>query len=221
MVKKRKQFDLIVWDWDGTLADSTGMIARAIVKAAEQVGLPSLTMDQARHVIGLGLRDAIHALFPDISDEKAQDLTKQYTINYYAAEEDVLLFDGAVALISELNRKGYKQAIATGKGRRGLNIALERSGIAKYFHASRTADECFSKPHPQMLDELMDFLVVTPERTIMIGDTTYDMQMAKNAGTQSLAVTFGAHKADQLLSCHPKGIFNTFSELSAWLINNA
>lgn len=221
MAEKRKQFDLIVWDWDGTLADSTGMIARAIVKAVEQVGLPPLTMDQARHVIGLGLRDAIRTLFPEITNEKAQDLTKQYTINYYAAEEDVMLFDGAVALISELNRKGYKQAVATGKGRKGLDIALQRSGIGKYFHATKTADECFSKPHPQMLDELMDFLVVTPERTLMIGDTTYDMQMAKNAGTQCLAVTFGAHSADKLLSLNPKGIFNTFNELSAWLINNA
>lgn len=221
MVEKRTQFDLIVWDWDGTLADSTGMIARAIVKAAEQVGLPALMMDQARDVIGLGLRDAIYTLFPDITNQKAQDLTKQYTINYYAAEEDVMLFDGAVALISELNRKGYKQAVATGKGRKGLNIALQRSGIAKYFHDTRTADECFSKPHPQMLDELMDSLVVTPERTLMIGDTTYDMQMAKNADTQCLAVTFGAHSAEKLLSFHPKGIFNTFQDLSAWLINNA
>lgn len=221
MIEKRRQFDLIVWDWDGTLADSTGMIARAIVKAAQEVGLPSLELGQARNVIGLGIRDAIRTLFPSISSEQAQALTRRYTINYYAAEEDVLLFEGAMALIAELKRKGFKQAIATGKGRRGLNTALQRLDMEKYFHATRTADECFSKPHPQMLDELMDFLVVTPERTLMIGDTTYDMLMAKNADVQSLAVSYGAHRADELLNCQPKALFNTFDELSTWLINNA
>jgi phosphoglycolate phosphatase len=216
-----KQFDLIVWDWDGTLADSTGMIASALIKAAEQVGLPKLELQKARHVIGLGLRESIQTLFGDISHEQAQALAKQYTINYYASEQEVPLFEGAVTLIAELTKRGYKQAVATGKGRRGLNLALERSSVAKYFLATRTVDECFSKPHPQMLDELMDLLVATPERTLMIGDSTYDLQMAQNAGVQSLAVTFGAHTSEQLLALNPKGIFNTFSELSEWLLHNA
>lgn len=222
MLKKtNKQFDLIVWDWDGTLADSTGMIAHAIVQAAEHVGLPKLAIQEAKNIIGLGLRESIHALYGDISEDKAEALAKQYRENYYAGEQTIPLFGGAQDLIAELGRQGFKQAVATGKGRRGLNLALERSGVANHFQATKTADECFSKPHPQMLDELMDLLVVTPERTLMVGDSTYDMQMAKNAGVQSLAVTFGAHESQKLLQYHPKGIFNTFSDLSGWLLNNA
>jgi phosphoglycolate phosphatase len=218
---KEKQFDLIVWDWDGTLADSTGMIARALVKAAEQVGLPAIALEEARHVIGLGLRESIQTLFGNISDEQSQALAKQYTLNYYAAEHAIPLYDGASKLIAELTKRGYKQAIATGMGRRGLNLALEHSALAKYFQATRTVDECFSKPHPQMLNELMEFLVTTPARTLMIGDSSYDLQMAQNAGIESLAVTFGAHTRQQLLKLHPKAIFNTFGELSDWLLQNA
>lgn len=216
-----KQFDLIVWDWDGTLADSTGMIAQAVVQAAAQVGLPKLELQAARNIIGLGLRESIQALYGGIPAEQAQALTKQYTANYFAKEHKIPLFDGGQELIAQLARRGHKQAVATGKGRRGLDLALNRSGVAKHFHATRTADECFSKPHPQMLDELMDLLVTTPERTLMIGDSTYDLQMAQNAGVQSLAVTFGAHPSEKLLKYHPKGIFNTFNDLSAWLLNNA
>jgi phosphoglycolate phosphatase len=217
----KKQFDLIVWDWDGTLADSTGMITKAVVDAAAQVGLPKLDPKDARNIIGLGLRESIHALFGDISPEQSQALAKQYTANYYAGEQDIPLFVGAKELITELSRRGYKLAVATGKGRHGLNLALERTGFGHLFHATRTVDECFSKPHPQMLDELMDILVVRPERTLMIGDSSYDLQMAENAGVQSLAVTFGAQTADKLLRYNPKGIFDEFSELSYWLLRNA
>ena len=217
----KKQIDLIVWDWDGTLADSTGMITKAVVDAAAQVGLPTLDPKAASNIIGLGLKESIHALFGDIPAEQAQALARQYTANYYAGEQEIPLFTGAQALISELHRRGHKQAVATGKGRRGLNLALERSGLSKYFHETRTVDECFSKPHPQMLDELMDILVATPQRTLMIGDSSYDLQMAQNAGVQALAVTFGAQFADKLLRYNPKGIFNEFSELSYWLLQNA
>ncbi len=216
-----KQFDLIVWDWDGTLADSTGMIAAAIVKAAEQVGLPKPSLTEARDVIGLGLNQSINTLFGDIPLEQARALAEQYRQNYFAGEQAIPLFEGATTLVAELSRRGYKQAVATGKGRRGLNLALERSGVANYFQATRTVDECFSKPHPQMLDALMDHCVVTPERTLMIGDSTYDLQMAENAGVQALAVTYGAHSSTQLLKLNPKGIFKQFNELSDWLINNA
>jgi phosphoglycolate phosphatase len=217
----KKKFDLIVWDWDGTLADSTGMIALAIIKAASEAGLPKLELLTARNVIGLGLRESIYSLFGDIPAAQSQALAAKYRANYFAGEQEIPLFDGAQKLIAELSRRGHKLAVATGKGRHGLNLALERSEIANYFQATRTVDECFSKPHPQMLDELMDLLVVTPERTLMIGDSTYDLEMAKNAGIQSLAVTFGAHSSEKLLKYNPKGIFNQFSDLSEWLLNNA
>jgi len=217
----KKKFDLIVWDWDGTLADSTGMITKAVVDAAEQVGLPALDPKAARNIIGLGLRESIQALFGDIPAVQAQAVAKQYTANYYAGEKEIPLFAGAKEVIIELNRRGYKLAVATGKGRHGLNLALQHCGLGNYFHDTRTMDECFSKPHPQMLDELMDVLVATPERTLMIGDTSYDLQMAKNADVKALAVTFGAQSGDKLLEYNPLEIFNEFSELSDWLLSNA
>ena len=214
-----KQFDLIVWDWDGTLADSTGMITQAIVSAAAQVGLPTLNPQAASNIIGLGLKESIHALFGDIPADKAQALAQQYTANYYAGEAEIPLFAGAKETIIELNRRGFKLAVATGKGRRGLNLALEHSGLTPYFHATKTVDECFSKPHPQMLDELMDELVVRPERTLMIGDTSYDLQMAQNANVQAIAVTFGAQSRDKLLGYDSIALFNEFKDLSVWLLS--
>ena len=216
-----KQFDLIVWDWDGTLANSTGMIVDAIVLAASQVGLPTLDPVAASNIIGLGLRESIDALFADITEDKAQALAKQYTANYYAGEEAIPLFAGAKSTIIELNRRGFKLAVATGKGRRGLNLALEHCGLTHYFHETRTVDECLSKPHPQMLDELMDACVTTPERTLMIGDTSYDLQMAKNAGVQALAVTFGAQSQAQLSMYNSLQMFHQFGDLSAWLLKHA
>ena len=213
-----KQFDLIVWDWDGTLANSTGMITDAIVSAAAQVGLPALDPLAASNIIGLGLKESIHALFGNISAEKAQALAKQYTANYYARESEIPLFEGAADTIKTLHKRGFKLAVATGKGRRGLNLALEHCGLSPYFHATKTVDECFSKPHPQMLDELMDELIVRPERTLMIGDTSYDLQMASNAGIPAVAVTFGAQSRDKLNSYNSIAMFTQFSELSSWLL---
>ncbi len=216
-----KQFDLIVWDWDGTLADSTGMITRAIVKAAEQAGLAPLTPEQASSIIGLGLRESIQSLYPDITDEQARALATNYNLNYFAGESEILLFNGAAETIKTLNRRGHKLAVATGKSRRGLNLALEHTQLRQYFHATRTVDECFSKPHPQMLDELMDDLVALPERTLMIGDTSYDLQMARNAGVPAIGVTFGAQSADVWQEFAPIQQFDDFASLSQWLLENA
>ena len=214
-----KQFDLIVWDWDGTLADSTGMITNAIVSAAEQVGLPTLDPFAATNIIGLGLKESIYALYGNIPIEKAQALARQYTANYYAGESEIPLFEGAADAIKTLHNRGFKLAVATGKSRRGLNLALKHCGLAPYFHATKTVDECFSKPHSQMLDELMDELVTTSERTLMIGDTSYDLQMAQNAGVPAVAVTFGAQSCDKLLGYNSIKMFNQFCDLSAWLLD--
>ncbi len=128
-----KQFDLIVWDWDGTLADSTGMITRAIVKAAEQAGLPPLSPEQASSIIGLGLRESIQSLYPDITEEQARALATNYNLNYFAGESEILLFGGAAETIKTLNRRGHKLAVATGKSRRGLNLALEHTQLRHFF----------------------------------------------------------------------------------------
>ena len=215
---KEKQFDLIVWDWDGTLANSTGMITDALVKAAAEVGLPTLDPQAASNIIGLGLKESIYALFGEIPAEQAKALAVRYSANYYDGESEIPLFAGAKETIIELNRRGFKLAVATGKGRRGLNLALQHCGLTNYFHITRTVDECFSKPHPQMLDEIMDELVITPERTLMIGDTSYDLQMAQNAGVSSVGVTFGAQAGEKLLSYNPIQLFHQFDALSAWLL---
>ena len=215
-----KKFDLIVWDWDGTLADSTSMITNAILEAAAQVGLPELTAKTASSIIGLGLRESIQALYGDIPTKQAQALSTQYNINYYAGEREIPLFTGAADTINALNKRGFKLAVATGKGRHGLNLALAHCGLGKLFHATRTVDECCSKPHPQMLDELMDQLVILPERTLMIGDTSYDLLMAKNAGVSSIGVTYGAQTAEQWQHLNPIQQFDSFSSLGRWLLES-
>ena len=216
-----RRFDLIVWDWDGTLANSTGMITEAFVAAAGHVGLPAVPAENVTNIIGLGLKESIFAVYGDIAPELAQKLAQQYSANYYAGEQAIPLFEGAKNMIIELNRRSYKVAVATGKGRRGLNLALQHCGLTQYFHATRTVDECFSKPHPQMLDELMDECVTTPERTLMIGDTSYDLQMAANAGVPAVAVTFGAQSREKLLSYNCVQMFDKFSDLNAWLLSDA
>lgn len=213
-----KQFDLVVWDWDGTIADSTGLISQALIKAAEQAGLPGLSEARARSIIGLGLRESIEVLYGNLPEFQAQALATNYNRNYYANENNILLFAGIAELIASVDKKGCKQAVATGKGRRGLNTALQLSGLSRYFNATKTVDECFSKPHPQMLDELMDELVVMPERTLMIGDSQYDMQMGKNAGVNTAAVSYGSQTAEHLQQYSPDYIFDDVATLSAWLL---
>lgn len=216
-----KQFDLVVWDWDGTIADSTGMITQALIKAADEAGLPALSEERARSIIGLGLRESIEVLYGDIPEFQAQALANNYQRLYYANENNILLFAGIADTIATLDRKGCKQAVATGKGRRGLNAALQQSGLSKFFNATKTVDECFSKPHPQMLDELMDDLVVMPERTLMIGDSQYDMQMGKNAGVITAAVSYGSQTASHLQQYSPDHLFHDVATLSAWLLEQA
>ncbi len=215
-----KPFDLIVWDWDGTIADSTGMITQALIKAADEAGLPPLTDERARSIIGLGLRESIEVLYGPLPQFQAQALAAHYHRHYYAGENNILLFSGIAETIAALHKKGCKQAVATGKGRRGLNTALQLSGLSRNFSATKTVDECFSKPHPQMLDELMDELVVMPERTLMIGDSQYDMQMGKNAGVVTAAVTYGSQTATHLQQYSPDYMFHDVATLSAWLLES-
>ncbi|TXI47559.1 HAD family hydrolase [Methylophilus sp.] len=213
-----KQFDLVVWDWDGTIADSTGMITQALIKAADEAGLPALSEARARSIIGLGLRESIEVLYGDIPEFQAQALANHYQRNYYAGENTMVLFGGIADTIAAIDRTGCKQAVATGKGRRGLNAALQLSGLSKFFNATKTVDECFSKPHPQMLDELMDELVVMPARTLMIGDSQYDMQMGKNAGVITAAVSYGSQTASHLQQYSPDYLFDDVATLSSWLL---
>lgn len=216
-----KRFDLIVFDWDGTLADSTTMIVDCIREASAEIGLQVPERSVARKVIGLGLKEAVASLFGDLSLEQYDKLTASYRAHYFQRDEETLLYEGVLDNIVNLNQQGFMLAVATGKGRNGLNLSLQRSGLAGYFHATRCVDECYSKPHPQMLLELMDELGATPGRTLMIGDTTFDLQMAQNANAASLAVSYGAHPLEHLLPHGPLAHFDDFTKLSQWLIMNA
>lgn len=216
-----QRFDLIVFDWDGTLLDSTGAIVHAIQAACRDLELPEPPAECARQVIGLGLADALRQTAPTLTEARVPDMVERYRHHYLARDADLCLFDGIEPLIEGLHARGFDLAVATGKSRVGLNRALDHSGLVRYFPVSRCADECFSKPHPQMLLELMDQLCVEPERTLMIGDTTHDVQMAINAGVSALAVTYGAHSHEALDALSPLACLASVAELTDWLERHA
>lgn len=216
-----KRFDLLVFDWDGTLLDSTGAIVAAVQAACRDLGHPEPPDEHARQVIGLGLADALRQSVPTLPEGMFPQMIERYRHHYLGSDERLSLFDGAFELIEELHGQGYLLAVATGKSRLGLNRAMGYSGLGEYFSASRCADECFSKPHPQMLDELMDEFAVSPERVLMIGDTTHDLQMAINAGVAHVAVAYGAHSAKALDALNPLARLQSVEELAHWLRENA
>ncbi|MDP2143852.1 MAG: HAD-IIIA family hydrolase [Gallionella sp.] len=216
-----KRYDLIVFDWDGTVMDSTAVIAGSIQAACRDLGLNVPSDEAARHVIGLGLVQALRHAVPDAPEAMYEPLVERYRYHFLSQDLAIPLFDGARETIAELRDAGYWLAVATGKSRAGLERVMESSGMKDYFHATRTADQTFSKPHPAMLMELMDELAVTPDRTLMIGDTTHDVQLAQNAGVDVVAVAYGAHPPEQLLELQPLALVGDFDELRAWLKVNA
>lgn len=216
-----KRFDLLVFDWDGTLMDSAAAIVTAIQAASRDLGLPEPSDAAARHVIGLGLEDALRHAVPELAVADYGKMVDRYRYHYLARDHELTLFAGVPELIASLRDAGFMLAVATGKSRIGLDRALRVGGLDTSFHASRCADECFSKPHPQMLLELMDEFAVAPERALMIGDTTHDLQMAINAGVGSLAVSYGAHPVANLDALQPLARLDQVSELRAWLQQHA
>ncbi|MBD5805299.1 Pyrophosphatase PpaX [Azoarcus sp. Aa7] len=216
-----KRFDLIVFDWDGTLMDSAAAIVSAIVAASRDLNLPEPSEARARHVIGLGLVDALRHAVPDLPESDYPRMVERYRYHYLARDHELSLFPGAYAMIEELSAAGRMLAVATGKSRLGLNRALECSGLGPFFHSTRCADECFSKPHPAMLEEIMDELGVARDRTLMVGDTTHDLQMARNAGVAGLGVAFGAHPRAALEGEEVVGLLDSPAELALWLRENA
>jgi phosphoglycolate phosphatase len=216
-----KRYDLIVFDWDGTVMDSTAIIAGSIQSACRDLGLPVPDDDMARHVIGLGLMQALRHAVPTAPEEMYEQLVARYRYHFLSQSDAIPLFDQARETIIELHEAGYQLAVATGKNRNGLDLALQSTNMGEYFHATRTADRTFSKPHPAMLLEIMDELNVKPGRVLMVGDTTHDLQMAINAGVDVVGVTHGAHPEHQLRELKPLALLNDFAELRAWLKANA
>lgn len=213
-----RPFDLVVFDWDGTVVDSTAMIAQCIRQAAADLAITVPTLAQASHVIGLGLMDALAAAVPDLPAERAEEFSLRYRHHYLAIESDIVLFDGIRALLVALVESGATLAVATGKSRRGLDRAFAATGLGLHFAASRCADETHPKPHPAMLLELTDELHIAPERTVMIGDTTHDLGMAQAAGVASIGVTYGAHRREHLETFAPLALAASVTELRPWLL---
>lgn len=210
------RYDLIVFDWDGTVMDSTAVIAGSIQAACRDLGLPVPSDEAANHVIGMGLAGALRHAVPDAPEEMVEPLVERYRHHFLARDNAIPLFAGAREAIADLHYAGRQLAVATGKSRNGLNRALQATGMRPYFQATRTADETFSKPHPAMLLEIMDELGVVPERALMVGDTTHDLQMARNAGVDAVGMTHGAHPKDQLRALEPLALLDDFAGLREW-----
>ncbi|MDR2852474.1 MAG: HAD-IA family hydrolase [Burkholderiaceae bacterium] len=216
-----RRFDLIAFDWDGTLFDSTAVIVRCIQEAVADVGGARPSARDAAWVIGLGLGEALARVAPDVPPEKYHELGLRYRYHYVRSQNDVVLFEGVLPLLDTLHARGYKLAVATGKSRAGLNAALAGAALEKRFDSSRTADETQGKPHPQMLLELMDEQGVAPERTLMIGDTTHDLQLARNADCASVAVSYGAHDPADFSALGPLYVAHSVARLQDWLLSHA
>ncbi len=212
-----RRFDLVVFDWDGTLYDSTALIVQAIQAAAADLDVPVPSDEQAAWVIGLGLRDALERAVPTLAKERYPALVERYRHHYLLRQDHLTLFPGVLDMLHALKRRHHWLAVATGKSRRGLDDALASTALKGVFDGSRTADETRSKPHPQMLLELVREFGVDPARTLMIGDTTHDLQLAANAGTASLAVGYGAHEPAAFAEHAPLATLHSVAALAAWL----
>ncbi|HET8711422.1 MAG TPA: HAD-IA family hydrolase [Spongiibacteraceae bacterium] len=208
---------LFIFDWDGTLIDSTGHIIGAMQEAARELRLPVLSSASVQNIIGLGLPEAILALYPELDEAARHELKLGYAKHYIALnEEPPELFAGVADTLDRLKSEGHSLAVATGKNRRGLQRVLGQLDMLDYFHATRCADEAQSKPHPQMLHELLAELAMPAEQAVMIGDTEYDMAMAREAGMARIGVDYGAHEVERLLRYAPDLILSDFPALLGW-----
>lgn len=210
-------YRLIVFDWDGTLMDSSAQIVSCMQQAMAEAGLPSMPDDRVQQVIGLGLDEAVRGLLPDHDDQVVDGVADAYRKHWLSSPPGLSqFFPGVEELLLALYRCGVPLAIATGKSRRGLDKQLAETGVRHYFKTSCCADESLSKPAPDMLLEIMQQASVTPEQVLMVGDTTFDMQMAQSAQVDRVAVTYGVHNRGQLIPYTPVSIVDTSEELCSW-----
>ncbi len=220
-MNRPRQFDLICFDWDGTLFDSTAIIVRSIQQAVLDVGGAKPTDEAASYVIGMALMPALAHAAPDVPKEKYPLLGERYRHHYLATQHDISLFDGVLPMLAGLKGRHHWLTVATGKSRRGLDDVLASRQLHGIFDGSRTADETAGKPDPRMLHELMREFGADPERTLMIGDTTHDLQMARNAGVASVGVSYGAHEPHDFGALGPRYIAHSVADLDRWLAEHA
>ena len=215
-----KKYSLIIFDWDGTLMDSSAYITDCMQSAIGEFNAKPRTDAQVKAIIGLSLEEAIQTLYPEADDFFINNIVRLFRIQFMSTDRKPSpLFEGAEEMLEILTQRGYDLAIATGKSRQGLNKVLSETGFEHYFPVTRCADEAFSKPHPQMLQEVLIDHDLEVERALMIGDTDYDIHMANNAKMDSLAVSFGAHDLPRLLRANPLGVVDTLTEIPSWLKN--
>ena len=213
-----KPYDLIVFDWDGTVMDSEHRIVTCMQRAGADT-LSSIPTDaEVREIIGLGMQEAVARLWPEADEDAVQKIIEAYRVHWLGDQiPDSELFEGAAETIEALTDRGYLLAVATGKSRRGLDRVLDESGLARYFHMTRCADEAHSKPHPQMLQDILTDLNTEPNKALVVGDTEYDIQMAANAKVDAVGVSYGAHDQQRLIDCGAKTILHSLTELIDWL----
>lgn len=216
------KFKLLVFDWDGTLMDSEARIVACVRAAVDDLELVPPSNEAISNIIGLGLREAVDSLFPGADEVLHRNIVTRYRVHYFDEHRTPSqLFAGAREVIETLAAQDYLLAVATGKGRKGLNMVLEHTGLSRFFHATRCADETFSKPHPQMLEQILDELGVYPHEALMIGDTEYDLQMAAQAGMPSLGVTYGVHAPERLAKHNPLDCVDRVTAIPEWLRKRA
>ena len=219
-LRHARKFDLIAFDWDGTLFDSTAIITRCIQSAVGDVGGTVPTDREAAYVIGLGLAQALAHAAPDVPKDKYPELGARYKHHYTQHLNDISLFHGVLPMLADLRDRQHFLAVATGKSRKGLDEALLAVELKGVFHASRTADETMGKPHPRMLHELMAELGVPADRVLMVGDTTHDLQLALNAGCAGVGVSYGAHAPETFVGLNPLFVADSVAQLHSWLLHN-
>jgi phosphoglycolate phosphatase len=216
-----RQFQLLVFDWDGTVIDSAALIASYIQRACEDLALPVPSTRDSRYVIGLGLKDSMQHLLPNLAECDYPPFMERYRHHFLGRDHEMPLFPGIDNLLADLEQAGHWLAVATGKNRVGLQRSFEQTGVGKRFHATRCADESFPKPNPAMLIEVMDSLGIAPENALMIGDTSHDLLMAQNAGVAAVAVSYGAHEHDELRALNPLACVDSVAALRSWLTQHA
>jgi phosphoglycolate phosphatase len=216
-----RRFRFVVFDWDGTLADSAALIAHSIQAACRDIGEPAPDDATARYVIGLGLADMLRHIAPGLAPDRQRDLTERYRHHYLGADTRIPLFAGVPQMLDQLDGSGCLLGVATGKSRAGLIRAFEQQRIGHRFAATRCADEGRPKPHPDMLLYLMDRVGADPRETLMVGDTTHDIELARNAGVAAVAVSYGAHPSADLVRLDPLALVHSVAELRRWLCANA
>lgn len=208
---------LIIFDWDGTLMDSETQIVHALNEAIDDLDLEKRSLEQCRNIIGLGLKEAIDTLYPGEDEAFLQEFVGRYRHHWFSIADTSELFPGARETLQLLKESGFKLAVATGKGRVGLDKVLHNTELTDLFAATRCSDETKSKPHPQMLLEILEELDMEPRHSLMVGDTEYDMQMAIGARVGSVAVSYGVHGRERLLQHGPLVCIDNISELVDWL----